>query len=680
MRTGLLALSTLLAPFVAHAADFSKTYFFGDSLTDAGSFGSQFTINGLPDSAVWSQDLAHMLGTQAGPYGLYNPAASTPTLIKPLGGTDYAQGGARVTGTPGVGIPAAEPLSGQLQTFLLAHPQADPNALYAFWGGANDVFYQTTAVSQNHVTSSTALATIGAAAQSEVGLMAQLHAAGARYLMVLNLPDIGSTPETIISGIKAAGAAYSIGSAKIGQAVADAASTLRDTSATSAQATQVQAAAIARAASDMGLTPAQVSASVGQVKQAFSGFSQAFNLTLASSLSQSGFQVVALNIQGLFAEVLADPSRFGFTNVTGYACTTSSSFTCNAQVSGDVSTTQKYFFADSVHPTPAAHRILADYAYSVLNAPQLIGMLPLTMLSVQQSAAQQSMQGLAGPLAVQNGPLGVYVSASAAPTHVASGVNNPGYESTPSGVTLGLRLTAGAQLRLLLQLGAYSGTSDFGAGMGGFDLQSTQLGVYARWEQGPWSLTGGASAGLQSYTDVHRNVRLGPTVDVESGRTSGYSDAVGLTGGYAFALGSWRMQPTLGLRYRNVFVDSYAENGSSASAMQFGTQKVKQLTASAGWSVTRSFETRYGLLEPRLGLGLHKEWLSQSRDVSASLTSMPGSFALPVYAPGNRWGTVAVGLGDNLGAAGRVDLALSSQVGRPGYQQTTVSLAYSRAF
>ena len=109
------------------SAQFSNIFFFGDSLTDAGSYKpvlppgtGLFTTNPGP---VWSQALAQR-------YGLTAVHANQ-------GGTDYAQGGARVTGLPGV--PAtpptgtATPIATQV-TQLLAKGPLDGNALYAVWG------------------------------------------------------------------------------------------------------------------------------------------------------------------------------------------------------------------------------------------------------------------------------------------------------------------------------------------------------------------------------------------------------------------------------------------------------------------------------------------------------------------------------------------------------------------
>jgi len=183
-----LALNATLA-----SAQFSNIFFFGDSLTDSGSYKpvlppgtGLFTTNPGP---VWSQVLAQRYGLTAIPAN--------------QGGTNYAQGGARVTGLPGV--PAAPPtgtatpIATQV-TQLLATGPLDGNALYAVWGGANDIFFQLGALQAGVITPAQLQANIGIAAGDLVRQVAILQAAGARNIIVVNLPDIGRTPFGVGSG------------------------------------------------------------------------------------------------------------------------------------------------------------------------------------------------------------------------------------------------------------------------------------------------------------------------------------------------------------------------------------------------------------------------------------------------------------------------------------------------
>jgi outer membrane lipase/esterase len=215
LNRSILAAALALAAVPACAQDtFSQTIFFGDSLTDAGfyqpvlvaQYGAQagtaarFTTN---PGLVWAEFLADYYGTNATPAWQL-----TPTGIVAGSGDNFAAGGATVE--PHVGYPPtdatgntaitafAPSLTDQVKAYLGATGgQADPNALYSVWGGANDLFFLLGGASTQEQ--------FLAAAGDQVALVGALETAGARYVMVPTLPDVGLTPFGLSQG--AAGSA-----------------------------------------------------------------------------------------------------------------------------------------------------------------------------------------------------------------------------------------------------------------------------------------------------------------------------------------------------------------------------------------------------------------------------------------------------------------------------------------
>ncbi|KMM75923.1 esterase [Xanthomonas sp. NCPPB 1128] len=316
----LLAAAIVLAAAPAFAqSTYSRTVFFGDSLTDAGYYRpllpasvravtGQFTTN--PDF-VWAQYVAEYYGT--------NAAANGNGQI----GDDYAAGNARVGVANPSALGVAPSLATQASNYLAANGgKADPNALYSVWGGANDLF----AIAGG----APVQATIGNAVTAEVGIVASLQNAGARYVMVNNLPDVGITPR-----FRAGGAAA-----------------------------MAQGTALATA----------------------------YNTALFSGLKSAGLRVIPVDTFHLLQEVVANPGTYGFTNVTGTACQpqiTAQSLTCNptSYVSADAADT--YVFADGVHPTGRTHELLAQYALSILEGPRTQQILTHSAQMVGRSRADQ---------------------------------------------------------------------------------------------------------------------------------------------------------------------------------------------------------------------------------------------------------------------------------------------------
>ena len=93
-------------------------------------------------------------------------------------------------------------------------------------------------------------------------------------------------------------------------------------------------------------------------QQTLDAESEEFNRLLDASLdelqSQLHIAVFRVDIEGLTRQVLADPSAFGFTNVTDGA------------LNDGVTTGQGYLIWDDFHPTTAAHKLIADSAYDTL--------------------------------------------------------------------------------------------------------------------------------------------------------------------------------------------------------------------------------------------------------------------------------------------------------------------------
>src|SRR5690606_25961368 len=308
----LLPLALALAAAPAVAGEYSRTVFFGDSLTDSGHFRSlipeqarpftgKFTTN---PALVWSEYVAGHYGTDA------------TTAVE--GGDNYAQGGARA----GVSTITADSTLAQVNAFLAAEGgRADSAALYTVWTGANDIF----AIAEGAPVDSTIATAVGGTVQA----VGALDAAGARYILVPNLPDIGITPDAIAAGPMA-------------------------------QAT-------------------------------LTALSAGYNNALYGALGQAGYRVIPLDTFNMLREIAASPAAYGLSNVTGVACQPpgSSSLTCNPTSYASPDAGQTYLFADGVHPTGVVHAMLGDYVLSVLEGPRLAAVIPYSETVTGRSRADQ---------------------------------------------------------------------------------------------------------------------------------------------------------------------------------------------------------------------------------------------------------------------------------------------------
>ncbi|HMN93275.1 MAG TPA: SGNH/GDSL hydrolase family protein [Hydrogenophaga sp.] len=351
LRTTLSAAAlALLLVACGGGNDYERLVSFGDSLSDVGSYrtpgiasvgGGKYTVNGTGNK-IWVEHIADAAGLPAPCAAQTGLNASGPleAFAAPVqnnpGCTVYSQGGSRVTdpiGPANAALTASPdpavaaqgllgqltvPLVTQVANHLSTHGSFRRDDLVLVLAGGNDLFMLSGAIPARVAELAPTLG-VEAATQQAAGeaveamgvaggelanlVRTQVLARGARRVVVVNLPNVGLTPSSI------------------------------------GQGPQAQALA--------------------------SAMSQAFNSQLAAGLA---------NVRGV---LLVDAYTRGttqatdgtFTNATTPACDTASplnplqgsSLTCTTASTLTGVDVSRYAYADSVHPTPYAHRLLADF-------------------------------------------------------------------------------------------------------------------------------------------------------------------------------------------------------------------------------------------------------------------------------------------------------------------------------
>jgi len=125
---------------------------------------------------------------------------------------------------------------------------------------------------------------------------------------------------------------------------------------------------------DLGRTP-QFLAGGAATSAAGTALAISYNTALFDGLAASGLRVIPLDTFTLIDEITSDPATYGFSNATGTACGAVSSLTCSPLDYVTPTAADDYIFADGVHPSTAAHEVLAQYALSVLEGPRQVSVL-----------------------------------------------------------------------------------------------------------------------------------------------------------------------------------------------------------------------------------------------------------------------------------------------------------------
>lgn len=597
----LMALALAVAAGHALAdSPYSQTVFFGDSLTDSGYYQpllpavvqpvtGRFTTN---PGYVWSEFLAQMYGTSAVPNG------------NGRDGSNYAAGGARV-GEDTVGALGPTPsLATQASAYLAASGgSADPNALYSVWGGANDLFAVTAGAPVQ--------ATIGSAVAAQVDIIGSLQQAGARYVLVPTIPDLGLTPSFRAQGTAAM-----------------------------AQGTAL---------------------------------SSAYNQALFGGLQAAGLQVIPVDTFHLLQEIAADPGAYGFSNITGTACQpqiTANSLTCNPTSYATPDASSTYLFADGVHPTTATHRMLAQYAASILEGPRLQQVLTRSAQAIGRARADQVAWHLDGrPQADGVRWWGNLRGDSQRHEH------GDLFDGTAPAGLFGVDWARGSWV-----FGGFAGhgrlEADFGNSRGDFKQTDTTVGAFAGWYGEQLWVNAQVGYSWLDY-DVRRQVNLGPARRLHGGSPDGSNLTAALNAGYEFGQrGGLRHGPVASLTWQKVKLDGYVESNPGATALGYGDQDADSTVGRIGW------QARFdgGGIKPYLQATYDHEF-EDARQVGAWLQSMPevGTYKVPGLALDRSYATVVLGARTQLGAL-QTNVGVSASTGQKRARDATVFLNFGGSF
>ena len=573
----------------AWGQNFSNVVVFGDSLSDSGNagqaqglpLGTSFTTN--PDP-VWSEIVAETFGASGG-----NSLA---------GGPNYAFAGACVNPATPCIYDDSPTVTEQIDQHLSLRQGglADQDALYAIWGGANDV-----PDSLLHDLS-TAQANTLEASSVNVAQVRRLQEAVARHIMVFNLPDISSTPYFVSLGPAVQGATTPLVNAYNQNLYAG----IRE--------------------SEDGIVPINASDLFNEIidNPGTYGFTDTTGTACGEPNAPSAVSLIC-GPEGSLSPVTYEPGA-----------------------------NRQYLFADRSHPSGATHELLASMVTATLAAPvqvSLAGEGGVEMAGIHRSAVSVERMAELG-LDRSIGSWRAYVTARIG-SHKLDALPRLGKSQADAQVlTLGANNRTGPNLWLgaALSLGRYSNDAS------GTHLDSLAVigSLHGTWRRGGLYLSGALSAGSTSV-DIKRLIALGSTVRAEQGSTSAGQFGADLDGGWIFGTpDGLRHGPFFGLAWLDQTIDGYRESGSLSTSMNFSGFDRPSFIARGGYRLTGTLNWEQVGFRPYAGIAYEKEFKDDPISVTAGSNTMPGRFTLSGFTPPRQWAStdlgLAVGLHENKSA------------------------------
>ncbi len=613
---------------------------FGDSTVDSGWYFTHTHDLNATAEALYKSAQAAGGGVATSIGGRMNSAILASLFglsaipVGEPGGTNYAAGGASNITYANYSTLAPNTVS-QLGSYLTAvNGAANPNALYMISSGGNDI---AQAICPGGVCANNATQLAQTSAADLAAAIAQLHTSGARYFVV----------------------------------------------------------PIAYGASPL--------ANGGTAQATTDGV---YNRALYADLAASGINFVPVSGKVIADAIAFNPALFGLTNLApgstvthqGGACvnanpgngsggTIASAWAvyCTTLVAPNAG--QTYLYADNEHYSAAGQLIEADYAYSLIVAPQEISYLAEAPVKTRTVLVDSIFQQIA--ISGRNRGVGTFnawvtgdLSSLAMHSNDVGFPNDPG---TPGMVTAGADYSWAPNWLVGGAVSVGTTTQSFSLG-GNFQQNEYAFSGYVAYVGRPLWFDMVASFGGLHY-NVDRVVPIGIATIANTGNTSGTNASFAAEIGYDFHAGwpgrlapafaksppaaglDFTYGPVAGIILQRVGVNGFAESDMFAgdpdggfTALSYGSQvrnsAVTELGLQAGVDV--------GLWHPFGKLVWNHELNPDNRVVTAIEPEIPfaPAYSMPAVSFGRDWATAIVGATLKLGRGMTGYASFSSELGQ----------------
>jgi outer membrane lipase/esterase len=512
---------------------------FGDSTIDSGWYrnnivgGVPFAGGGNNFNTLFPGAVDQGAGRATSSPGLMSSEllagffGTTATPSNQPGGTNFATSGARnkEVNNPGDGLfTQAVPTATQVNNYLTANGGvANPNALYLISSGGNNVAFAI-----DNVPPPDRAGYVTQAAKDQVATIAKLQAAGARYMIIPNLPQSFNNDPEVRS---------------------------------------------LRATYNAELWNGLAKAGVNFIPADFDGLRKEINAKQAAF----GFTFVDINHPAC-APVLP-------VNASALLCATT-----NAPLV-EPNADQTHLFADlEGHFATKGQKIYADYLYSLVIAPSEISLLAENPVKSRAATIDLILNQI--PISQRTrGPAGFNVWASGDVSRLQidrSSVGFAGESATPTQVTAGIdTMTSGG---ILLGMAVTAGTKKANFSQGGsFTQDEFAVSGYTAATLGPIWLNMISSFGALHY-DVNRVVPLGPVLEQNNTTTNGTNLSFSVRTGHNTVMGPVTFGPVIGLTLQSIHIDGFTESGNVTS-LAFGDQYRHSAVGVLGYQASFDFGT-----------------------------------------------------------------------------------------
>jgi len=342
---------------------------------------------------------------------------------------------------------------------------------------------------------------------------------------------------------------------------------------------------------------------------------------------------------------------------------------------------ETYLFADPTgHPTTATHRIIAQFAESLIDAPAQYSLLAEAALHTREGHIRTITEGLTTTHAGDIGRWTLFAAGDRGKFDVDNSTIAGGLSSTNKSGSIGAMARVSEGVTLGIAVGRTESDGSFGGSRGGFSTRESIVSLFgaARWECGLYG-TAIVSVADLTFSNVQRNIVLGAQTRTANSTPRGSNASAFASLGYDFRFGRLLVGPLVSVNVQNVDVNSFDESDAGAAGLHIGSQKRRSEVLSAG--ARAAFDI--GAWTPWIRVTADRERRGDDRFVTAMPLSLAGtgnSYDIPAYNPGSNFTTGAIGIAGTLMDRIGVSVSYVKVSGRSGISQDGVSGMLSYRF
>jgi outer membrane lipase/esterase len=344
---------------------------------------------------------------------------------------------------------------------------------------------------------------------------------------------------------------------------------------------------------------------------------------------------------------------------------------------------QTYLFADGIHPTTAAHAIIAQFVEQLISGPHQYSLLAEVPLHSRQGHLRALSDGLTlGRRNAGGERWNVFASIDHGELEIDAGPGVQGLDNRGNSGTVGITTNISDAATIGIAVGQSKSRYQFAAGIGNFNTNDKVLSLFGSVRMGGFWGTAVASISELTYGEIRRVVTLGPATRTTSARTDGSNASGQVFAGYDFGWRGFTIGPVVGVTVQNVEINGFDETEIGAtSATSLTLRMAGQTRKSEVWSAGARASLRLGGWTPWVSATYDKERRDDVRVVTATPMTLGtgNSFDVPAYMPDTSYTTLAAGIRGQIDRFG-IAAAYTTVQSRSGIRDDGVTLLLSYRF